>query len=409
MNLYLRLAWRNIWRHKRRTVIVVLAIGLSMALMMWYDGLIAGFNDAIYGNAIKVLGGNIQIHADGYHSETGQNPLLPLANDQALIKAAEAQPKVVAAARRINTSGLVTNRKGAFGVSIVGIEPDREQAVNLIAQNIAAGKYLAASDQDVILIGKGLADAMEVKLGERITLSGRGAHNQMRSRTVTIGGIYDLGMGDFEKRSVYISLAEAQDLYGLSGQSTEVALTLKSIGQEPEVITALSPSLSGYEVNSWQTSFPELKNALETKSGVMNVFSVIILIIAGIGILNMLLMAIYERTREIGILGAFGMKPGQISWLFLLEGAMIGLVGVVFGVVIGLAINIILGRVGLDFTQYGSMASYMALISGRVYPSLGVEKLPQRVVTVIIISILSSLLPAREAAQREPAEALHYV
>lgn len=367
------------------------------------------FNDAIYGNAIKVLGGNIQIHADGYHSETGQNPLLPLANDQALIKAAEAQPKVVAAARRINTSGLVTNRKGAFGVSIVGIEPDREQAVNLIAQNIAAGKYLAASDQDVILIGKGLADAMEVKLGERITLSGRGAHNQMRSRTVTIGGIYDLGMGDFEKRSVYISLAEAQDLYGLSGQSTEVALTLKSIGQEPEVITALSPSLSGYEVNSWQTSFPELKNALETKSGVMNVFSVIILIIAGIGILNMLLMAIYERTREIGILGAFGMKPGQISWLFLLEGAMIGLVGVVFGVVIGLAINIILGRVGLDFTQYGSMASYMALISGRVYPSLGVEKLPQRVVTVIIISILSSLLPAREAAQREPAEALHYV
>lgn len=141
----------------------------------------------------------------------------------------------------------------------------------------------------------------------------------------------------------------------------------------------------------------------------MDIFSVIILIIAGIGILNMLLMAIYERTREIGILGAFGMKPGQISWLFLLEGAMIGLVGVVFGVVIGLAMNIILGRVGLDFTQYGSMASYMALISGRVYPSLGVEKLPQRVVTVIIISILSSLLPAREAAQREPAEALHYV
>jgi ABC-type lipoprotein release transport system permease subunit len=409
MGLYFRLAWRNIWRHKRRTVIVVLAIGMSMALMMWYDGLIAGFNDAIYGNAIKVLGGNVQVHASGYHSETGKAPLLALADDQAVVKAAEALPQVVAASRRINTGGLVTNRKGAFGVGIVGIEPEKELPVNLIGQHVAAGKYLAASDQDVILIGKGLADAMEVQVGDRVTLTGRATHNQMRSRTVTIGGIYDLGMGDFEKGSVYISLAEAQDLYGLAGQATEVALTLKSIGQEPAVMKALTPALAGYEFSSWQTEFPELQSALETKSGVMNIFSIIIIVIAAIGILNMLLMAIYERTREIGILGAFGMKPGQISWLFLLEGGMIGLVGVIFGVALGLAINITLGNVGLDFSSFSSITSYMALINTRIYPSLGIEKLPQRVVTVIIITILFSLLPAFEAAQREPAEALHYV
>jgi ABC-type antimicrobial peptide transport system permease subunit len=141
----------------------------------------------------------------------------------------------------------------------------------------------------------------------------------------------------------------------------------------------------------------------------MNIFSVIILVIAGIGILNMLLMAIYERTREIGILGAFGMKPGQISWLFLLEGALMGLVAVAFGVVLGLLLNTVLGKVGLDFAKFSSLTSYMALITGRVYPSLGIEKLPQRVITVVIIAILSALIPAREAAQREPAEALHYV
>ena len=118
MRLYLRLAWRNIWRHKRRTIIVVLAIGLSMALMMWYDGLIGGFNEAIYGNAIRVLGGNIQIHAPGYGAEVSQLPLLPLSNDTALVKTAEAQPTVMAAARRINTGGMATTHEGAFGVTI---------------------------------------------------------------------------------------------------------------------------------------------------------------------------------------------------------------------------------------------------------------------------------------------------
>ena len=223
MSLYLRLAWRNVWRHRRRTLIVVLAIGLTMAMMMLYDGLMAGFEQAIYGNAIKVLGGNIQVHAAGYQAKADQTPLLPLANDQAVVKAALAQPQVMAASRRINTGGLATNRKGAFAVSIVGIEPEKELPVSLIAQHVAAGRYLDAGDQDVVYIGKGLADAMGVNVGDRITLVGRDAHEQMRSRTMTVAGIYDVGMPDIEKRTVYMSLAEAQDLYGLNGQSTEVA------------------------------------------------------------------------------------------------------------------------------------------------------------------------------------------
>ena len=102
--LFLRLAWRNLWRHRRRTVIVVVAIGGTMALMMWYDGLVGGFNEAIYGNAIRVLGGNIQIHAAGYGAEVNQLPLLPLTNDEALVQAAQAQPQVMAATRRMRRS-----------------------------------------------------------------------------------------------------------------------------------------------------------------------------------------------------------------------------------------------------------------------------------------------------------------
>jgi ABC-type lipoprotein release transport system permease subunit len=409
MMLYFRLAWRNLWRHRRRTLIVGVAMAMSLAMMMMYDGLIVGFENAIYGNAIRILGGNIQVHAIGFGEKANKNPLLPVENDQAVIDAALAQPQVLAASRRIKTGGLATSREGAFPVSIIGIEPEQELPVSLVAQNLSAGRYLAADDLDMIFIGQGLADAMAIQVGDRITVAGQGAHEQMRQRTMTVVGIYDVGMRDIEKRTIYISLLEAQDLYGLTGDSTEVVISLEKLGQEAVVLPALRSALPGYEIDSWQNNFPELQAAIGTKSGVMNVFSVIILCIAGIGILNLLLMAIYERTREIGLLGAMGLKPIQISWLFILEGTMMGLVGVVAGIALGLLLNFTLGQVGLDYSKFANLTEYTALISGRIYPTLGIEKLPGRALTVTIIAALASLYPAREASQREPAEALHYV
>ena len=120
-------------------------------------------------------------------------------------------------------------------------------------------------------------------------------------------------------------------------------------------------------------------------------------------------MAIYERTREIGILGALGMKPGQISWLFLLEGAMLGLLGTLTGVALGLLTNYALSKIGFDYSQFSTLTEYTALITGRVYSTLGTDKLLVRSLTTLTISTLAALYPAREAAQNEPAEALHFV
>jgi ABC-type lipoprotein release transport system permease subunit len=414
------MAWRNIWRHRRRTIIIMLAMGLSLAMMMWYDGLMQGFNQAIYGNAIRVLGGNVQIHAAGYRAKVDSNPLLPLTDDSAAVKTALSNPEVIAATRRIVTGGMVTNREGAFSLQIIGIEPEAEAAIvqsgtdagkplSLIAQHITDGRWLNAEDQDSILIGRGLADVMDVKVGDRITLVGSDIHKQNRQRTMTIAGIYDLGLPTNEKGTVYVSLVEAQELYGLRGQSTEIQVALKQLGMEKNVIAALAPALPGYEVESWEQNYPELQTAVNRKDSVMNIFSIIIIMIAGIGILNLLLMAVYERTREIGLLGAMGLKPRQIASLFILEGTMIGVVGALLGVAIGLAINGTLGQVGMDFASYASMTEYMALISGRIYPSLGLDRALWRVITVILISTLAAWIPAREASHREPAEALHYV
>ena len=383
-------------------------LGASASPMTRRDLRRPWFTDAIYGNAVKVLGGNIQVHAEGYRAEVGSTPLLPLTDAQAVVNAAEANPNVLAATQRINTGGLVTNREGAFAVVITGIEPEKEVQVNLIGQNVTQGRNLVSDDADNILIGKGLADAMNVTVGDRITMVGRSQNKEMRQRTMTIVGIYDLGMADIEKQTVYISLTEAQALYELSAP-TEVAIFLEHLGQEDEVITSLQASLPGYEIESFQANYPDLANAIDSKGGVMNVFSVIIIAIAGVGILNLLLMAVYERTREIGVLGAMGLKANQIALLFILEGTMIGLVGVATGIALGLALNGYLMKVGMDFGSLTQTASYMALIKDKVYPTWGIEKLLLRASMVAIISALASVIPAIEAGRREPAEALHFV
>ncbi|HET7010250.1 MAG TPA: FtsX-like permease family protein [Anaerolineales bacterium] len=409
MKLYLRLAWRNIWRHRRRTIIIVLAMGFGLSMMMMYDGLVDGFNQAIYGNAIKVLGGNIQVHAEGYASSASRTPLLPLTDAAQVLEVVRSYPGVVAASRRINTGGLASSHEGAFAVGITAIEPEVEQAVNLAGQNVIAGRGLESEDRDSVLIGQGLAEAMGVTVGDRITLTGRGAHEQMRRRTMTVIGIYDLGIPDIEKLSVTISLGEAQTLYDLPGQVTEVAIFLDRVGNEEQVIEDLAPGLAGYEIAAFTDNYPELQYALASKGRAMDIFSVIILCIAGIGILNLLLMAVYERTREIGVLGALGLKPRQISLLFILEGTLIGVVGVGLGIVLGLAFNGMMKAAGLDFTAFSGMTSYTALITDKVYPSWGTGRLLTRALTVAIIAALAAVIPAREAALRDPAEALHYV
>ena len=409
MSTLLKIAWRNVWRGRRRTFLIAVAMGIIMALLIFYDGLIVGFEQAIYGNSIQILGGNIQVHAPGYNEKTVRYPLLPLENPDAVVQSAEAHPNVVLAAKRINTNGLVTNREGAFSVTIVGLETDKEAQISTIAQNISAGRFLAPEDGDLILIGQGLATAMEIGVNDRITMVGDIKHEQSRQRTMTVVGIYDVGVPEIEKNTVYISLGEAQQLFGLEGQVTEVVVNLAQVGQEAGVVRQLNTMLPNYEVDTWITSFPEFKRVMDMDKAVMAIFGVIMLGIAAIGIFNLLMMAVFERTREIGVLGALGLKPRQITILFLVEGILIGMIGAVLGTILGTIINGLVGYYGIDYSQFADMADYMALFSGRIYTEQVPHKVLQHAITIAIISMIAALSPARQASRRDPAEALHYV
>jgi putative ABC transport system permease protein len=408
MGKLVRMAWRNVWRNKRRTLIAVVAIALGLVFLAFMDGSIAGFQQAIFGNAVRLQGGNVQIHAPGYGEKAKRLPLLPLADAGVVVRAARTQSQVVAASRRINTGGFVSSREATMPVIITGIEPELEAPVGLLAGNISQGRYLTAADEDLILVGQAMATRLKVAVGDRITLLGRATHERMRRRTMTVIGIYDLGLPEAEKQMVYISLAEAQTLFDLRDQATEVVVALHSVGQEEAVVAALQAALPAYEVASWQELNPEMNQSLQVDKQVMSIFGLVVLLIAGVGILNLMLMAVFERTREIGLLAAMGLKQHEILSLFLLEGILIGLLGSLVGGVVGGLVVGGVGHVGIKLS-IAEMGEMMALLGDRLYPTLRIDLLLGRALTVAVIAALASLYPAWQASRREPAEALHYV
>ena len=415
MGKLLIMAWRNVWRNWRRTVIAGTAIALGMTLILVFDGFLGGMNEALYGNTVKLQGGHVQVHASGFREKANRLPLLPLVDPGAAVEAALAQPEVVAVSQRIETGGMVSSREGTMSVAITGIEPEQEAPVSLVAENVVQGRWLEGFDEDVLLIGQAMAERLEVTVGDRVTLVGRATHQQMRSRTMTIVGIYDLGIPEVEKSLVYVSLLEAQTLFGLRDQATEVAVHLEQVGQEPPVVETLQTALPGYEVDAWDTLDPSTKQMMELEAQVMDMFGLVILLIAGVGILNLMLMAVFERTREIGLLAAMGLKRRETVVLFLLEGVLIGLLGALAGSVLGGVIGAYYGQVGIDWTAlYGGMdvgefSELIGLMGDRLYLRIGIGVLVQRALTVGVIAALASLYPAWQASRREPAEALHYV
>jgi putative ABC transport system permease protein len=415
MGKLLIMAWRNVWRNWRRTVIAVIAIALGLALILVFDGMLGGMDQALYGKTVRLQGGHVQVHAPGYLEKVNRMPLLPIENPDALVQAAQAQPEAVAVAQRIKTGGMVSSREATMPVAIIGIEPEQETAaVSLVAENVTQGRYLQGNDEDFLLIGDALAKRLEVGVDDRVTLVGRATHDQMRRRTMTVAGIYDLGIKDIEEAQVYVSLLEAQTLFDLRDQVTEVALYLQELGQESAVVERLQPALPGFEVHAWDTLDPTTKELMAVEDQVMSLFGLVILSIAAIGILNLMLMAVFERTREIGILGAMGLKRWETMVLFLMEGVLIGLLGALIGSLLGGAIATYFGRVGLDYSaMYGSdlgdISAIMGMLGDRIYFRIGIDVLVERALTVAIMAALASLYPAWQASKREPAEALHYV
>ena len=410
MRILTALAWRNLWRNWRRTVIGLIAIVLGLVLLLLLDGMIDGSDRAIFSNAVRLYGGNVMVHAPGYRERASRLPILPMDDADSVVEAAEARPEVESVARRINTSGLISGRGGdSYVVSITGIEPLREEPVSIVAEGIAEGRFLLEGEGAAMVIGRGLADLLEVEVGDRVDLVGRGRGDDLHQTSMTVVGIFDLGMREAEEGLVFITLNEAQKIYRLRDQATEVAITLAGFGNEQSTIDALQADMTVYEVDSWDTLRPEIRQLMETKGGFTSFLGFVVLLIASIGVMNILLMSVFERTREMGILAALGMKGRQLMALFLIEGTMLGVIGAVIGGVLGGLLVWLIAQVGIDLSYVEDAGEIGSLMGNRIYPYVSVGKVLSRGVSVAFIAALASLYPAWVASRKQPADVLHHV
>lgn len=410
---YVKLAWRNMWRNWRRTLIATVAIILSMILLVSFEAFMDGMDQSIYGNIVRLYGGNVLIHAPGYREKSTRLPMLPVADVDAVLAEVRAQPDVLAAFRRINTGGLISNRGASQPVNITAIEPEIEAPLSLAAENLVSGRFLTPDDGDNIVIGQALADHLNVAVGDRVSLLGRRQDESMRQRSMTVVGIFDLGLGEAEKSLVFMNLSTAQPLYNLRDQVTEVAVILEKIGQEETLINNIAPRFPNHEVDSIYTLRPEFGEALNIDRIIGLLLGGLLLLMGAVGILNLMLMAVFERTREMGVLAALGLKGRQVMGLFVLEGAFIALVGAAIGCVISWLLIAWLGRTGIDFasvyTDLDEAGEIYALMGTHLYPAISATTVISYGLAAVVVGALAALLPAWQAAQREPAESLHYV
>ncbi len=410
---FIKMAWRNTWRNWRRTLIATITIILSMILLVFFQAFMDGTDQAIYGNMVRLYGGNVLIHAPGYREKSSRLPMLPVQDADAALAAVSTQPNVRAASRRINTGGLISNRDASQAVNITAIEPQIEAPVSLAAENLVAGRFLTAEDGDSIVIGKALADHLNVAVGDRVSLLGRRKDESMRQRSMTVVGIFDLGLGEAEKSLVYMNLPTAQTLYNLRGEVTEVAIMLDEIGQEDALISSVAPDFPNHEVDSIYTLRPEFADALATDRAMGLMLGGILLLMGGIGILNLMLMAVFERTREMGVLAAMGVQGRQIMGLFVLEGAFIGLVGAIIGCFFSWLLVMWVGRTGIDFssmvTDLEDAGEIYAMMGTVLYPAISATTIIAYGFAAVVVAALAALIPAWQASRKEPAESLHFV
>ncbi len=410
---FIKLAWRNMWRNWRRTLIASVAIVLSMILLIFFQAFLDGMDESIYGNTVRLYGGNVLVHAPGYREKSTRLPMLPLSDVDEILAAVREHPDVLAASTRINTGGLASNRAASHAVNITAIEPQFEAPISLVAENIVDGRFLVPNDGDNIVIGRTLADHLNVTVDDRISLLGRREDGSMRQRSMTVVGIFDLGLGEAEKGLVFINLPTAQQLYNLRGQVTEIAVTMREIGEEDALIEEIAPQFPDHEVDSIYTLRPEFGNALATDRIFGLFFGGILLLMGGIGILNLMLMAVFERTREMGVLAAMGMTGRQIMGLFVLEGALIGFFGAVIGCLASGLLVSSLNQSGIDLSAvYGEIqdaGEIYALMGTTLYPAIETSTIIAYGFSAVVVGALAAFIPARRASHREPADSLHYV
>ena len=401
----LAIAYRSVVRNGRRSALTALAVALGLVVVMLMAGLIEGMVANSLADNIRVRTGHLQIRNINYEVEKASLMAKDLLRDgETLALEAEALDGVESAAPVLWTGGLLSTPSESIGIEVVGINP--EDAFHApIREGIVAGEYLEPDDRGQILVGKVLADQMELSVGQRVSLATSSTSGTGQEGVFTVAGLVDTGFPGIDQNRVILPLAQAQSFSGVGDRVSSLILML----QDQEQAENMAAQFRGpdTQVETWRDLNGILLDSVEAGLVFYYVIYIIVFLTVAVIIANTLLMSVFERTREIGILASLGMSGGQIMTLVLFEAIILAVFGVVVGLVLGMGAVSYMAVVGISLpVETASMIEGMAIgttMKGGYAPGQFV------ILSLLLLAVVAvvSLYPAWYAARLEPVEALH--
>jgi ABC-type lipoprotein release transport system permease subunit len=407
----LRLAWRNLWRNKRRTWLTVSAIAFVTVLMVFLITLQLGSYDLMIDSSLRIFTGQMQVQRDGYLEKRQIRTVIPDA--QALAERLRANPALakIGVAVRAQGFALASSANRSFGVQVVGSEPEFEPKVSTIPHLIKSGRWLNGLSVQEAVLGSALAQNLRIQVGDELTLLGAAMDGSVAATVLPVVGIFESGMRDLDRVTVEVPLATFQEVFGLGRNAHAIVFLapdlkyLPALHAEVERQMTATPTLV---VLDWERLIPGLKQLTQADWTTGWFMYIALIAVVTFSILNTFIMSVLERTREFGIMLALGTTPLRIGSLVFIETAFLALLGLGIGVALGLVIAAILSVVGFTYPGLKELMGQYGL-PGLIYPKLSATSVLLGPAVILTFILVAALYPALRIRKLEAVEAIHAI
>lgn len=416
MGIDITMAWRNIWRNPRRTLLTIAAIAFAAILLVFMLSFQLGSYATMINATVKIHTGQMQIQAEGYQAS---QKIREVIHDPAGVGALLDQtPQVAAYTYRARAFALVSSESRAYGVMVEGIDPEREARVSTLADIVRQGRYLpsrpATGEPPGALMGQLLAHNLNVAIGDEITVLGQGYDGSVAATVLRVLGIYASGIDEFDRSAIQIPLSVFQDTFTMGRAVHEIVVMADHLSEVPAIQQTLAEPLKQTENSpplmtlDWKALTPGLEQAIKMDLVSGAIFYLILIMVVAFSIMNTFLMAIFERTHEFGVMMAVGTKPWRLSRLVLLESAGLTLVGVSTGMLLGSLLTWYFMVHGIDLGASTEEAMRQFGIPTRLFPQLSLLSATVGPAAVFLITLLAAIYPALKIRRLTPVEAMRH-
>jgi putative ABC transport system permease protein len=401
------LAWRNVWKNKRRTILTLLTIMVGCAMIIFFRSTQDGSYEKMIEDSIAANTGHIQIHEKGYWENMSIDyAFIP---SSAVMSYLRKNPAISATSRRIHAAGLVSYGNNTFGALIQAVDPEQEKRVSTLHTTIQpGGRYIRPDDGKKIIMGITLAKNLGAKVGDSVSLLSQGFDGSIAAANFTIVGIFKTRNPRYDQTTIIMPLAQAVETFSMIDYLSSLVIRLKNTSDMERVRDGLRalPGTKRLEIMGWDELTPELIQAIVMDKLFGYIFFFILFLITAFGVLNTVQMSVFERTRELGIMMAIGTKPRQIVTMVLLESVFISLIGVILGIIVGSSISYYFFIHPFDFSDYQKEMEVFSQVT-TVFPAkLYAHNVITTALFTFLFGVLFSIAPARRASKLNPLKAI---